>query len=158
VSRRTARPLSRRQSGVGLIEVIISMVLLGVVVGGILSAWSFYASRSADPLVARQALAVATSLLREIELQPLPGQASTGGGGTGRAAFTSIADYNGLVMDGITDAEGVALPGLGAYRAQVSVTQAALQGVPASQGWWIQVRITPPAGSDTVLALWRSVR
>jgi MSHA pilin protein MshD len=143
---------------VGLIEVVISLVLAGVVVGGILTAWGTYTARSADPLVTRQALAIANSLLGEISLQPLPGSGSTAGTGPGRTGLASIADYDGLVLNGITDVEGQALPGLSGYKASISVKPRALQGVPVGSGWWIEVRVTPPAGSDTVLALWRSVR
>lgn len=160
-------PAPRR--GLTLIELIVSLVLAGLLLGTLWSAWSMLGERSADPLVARQSLAVAQSLLREIELQPLPGSA-VAASAPGRLGLASIADYNGLVLNGISDAEGQALPGLESYRASVSVQPAALAGVPAAGGggaspggWWVEVHVAGPdqtgtPGSGTRLALWRAQR
>jgi hypothetical protein len=67
--------------------------------------------------VARQSLAIAQSLLREIELQPLPGTAAPADT-PGRTGFASITDYHGLTMNGITDVEGAPVPGLEATAQQ----------------------------------------
>ncbi|MBL8328669.1 MAG: hypothetical protein JNJ71_07430 [Rubrivivax sp.] len=138
-------------------ELVISMALAGVIISGIWAAWASLSTRSSDPLVARQALAVAQSLLREIELQPLPGAAAAASS-PGRTGFASILDYHGLVLDGIRDAEGQAIAGLEAYRAQISVTAQALAGVPQSDGWWITVSVSGPDGARTVLGGWRARR
>jgi len=142
---------------VTLVELIVALTLAGVILTSIWNAWSLLGRTSADPLVARQALAVAQSLLREIELQPLPGSAQAGST-PGRTGFASIADYDGLAMSGITDVEGAAVPGLESYGATVSVSTMALDGVPASGGWWVAVTVTGPAGERTTLAQWRSQR
>lgn len=149
--------MRRTQVGVTLVELIITLALAGVLIGSLWSAWAMLGQRSADPLVARQSLAIAQSLLREIELQPVPGTAVAAAtpGRTGLAAFT---DYNGLDLNGITDAEGTAIPGLQAYRARVSVQPQALGGIPDTQGWWIEVRVTGPSGPDTVIGGWRARR
>ena len=149
--------LQRAQRGVTLVELVVALVLAGVVLGSIWSAWTLMGSRSADPLVARQQLAIAQSLLREIELQPLPGTA-TAAATPGRTGFASISDYNGLTMTGISDAEGQAVPGLEGYGARVTVAQQALEGVPASDGWWVAVQVTGPGGERLQLAQWRSQR
>jgi MSHA pilin protein MshD len=111
----------------------------------------------ADPLVARQSLAIAQSLLREIELQPLPGTA-TAAATPGRTGFASIADYDGLTMNGITDVEGAAVPGLEAYGAAINVTPQALEGVPDSDGWWVAITVTGPGGERMLLSQWRARR
>jgi len=152
----TARP-ARVQTGVTLIELIIAMALGAVILTSMWSAWTLLAVRSADPLVARQQLAVAQSLLREIELQPLPGGA-TAAPTPGRTGFASITDYNGLVMNGIRDAEGQAIAGLEGYGARITVSAQALGGVPASQGWWIGVDVSGPGGEQLRLGQWRSLR
>ena len=138
----------RSQRGVTLVELIVALVLAGVVMSGIWTAWTLMVTRSANPLVSRQQLAIAQSLLREIELQPLPG----------RTGFASILDYNGLVMNGITDVEGATVPGLGGYGASIGVAARALSGVPASDGWWITVDVSGPTGDTLKLASWRSKR
>ena len=153
------RPARRSaQHGVTLVELIVALTLAGVILTSIWSAWSLLGRSSADPLVARQSLAIAQSLLREIELQPLPGTA-TAGTTPGRTGFASIADYHGLTMgNGITDVEGAAVPGLEGYGASVSVASMALEGVPSSDGWWVTVSVTGPGGERTLLASWRSRR
>ena len=149
--------LGRAGRGVTLIELVVAMTLASVVMTGVWSAWTLLLRRSVDPLVARQALAVAQSLLREIELQPLPGTA-VAGSTPGRTGYASINDYNGLVMNGIRDAEGNVVPGLEGYDASVSVANLALSSVPAGSGWWVTVTVTGPGGEPLQLAQWRSAR
>jgi len=154
---RRRRGATRRgaQRGLTLIELIISLVLAGIVLGTIWSAWALLARNSVEPSVARQSLAIAQSLLREIELQPLPGTA-VAASSPGRTGLASIADYNGLTMNGIVDAEGTAVPGLSGYSATVHVTAQALAGV--DSGFWVEVDVTGPGGQALSLAQWRGVR
>ena len=146
-----------RQRGLTLVELVVSLVLASVLMGTLWSAWALLGRSSADPLVARQALAIAQSLLREIELQPLPGDA-VAGAAPGRTGFASIADYDGLTLHGISDAEGAAVPGLEGYSASIGVAAQALAGVPASAGWWVDVAVTGPDGRRLVLGQWRARR
>ena len=139
-----------------LIELIVALTLAGVLLGSMWSAWSLMGRGSADPLVARQQLAIAQSLLREIDLQPISGAAAVAT--PGRTGYASITDYNGLSMAGITDAEGAAVSGLSAYGATVSVSTLALAGVPAGSGYWITVTVTGPDSRALVLGAWRSKR
>jgi MSHA pilin protein MshD len=63
-------PMTVRQSGMTLIELIIFMVIVGIAMAGIVSAINFNVQHSADPVVKKQALAIAEALLEEIELMP----------------------------------------------------------------------------------------
>jgi MSHA pilin protein MshD len=156
--RESKRPSPRRQqAGVTLVELIVALTLAGVLMTTLWNAWSLLGRHGADPLVARQSLAIAQSLLREIELQPLPGDA-TAGATPGRTGYASITDYHGLTMNGITDVEGAAVPGLEGYGAGISVTPMGLAGVPATDGWWITVSVTGPGNEALVLASWRTRR
>lgn len=155
--RRTHGHRRGRQAGVTLVELIVALVLAGVILTSIWNAWTLLGRSAADPLVARQQLAIAQSLLREIELQPLPGTA-TAAATPGRTGYASITDYDGLTMSGITDAEGAAVPGLEAYGAAVSVRPQALEGVPDTEGWWVAVTVTGPAGERLLLSVWRARR
>jgi MSHA pilin protein MshD len=154
---RLDRGPTRGQRGLTLVELVVSLAIAGVVISTLWSAWAMLGRSSADPLVARQQLAVAQSLLREIELQPLPGTA-TAAPTPGRTGFASISDYHGLALNGITDVEGAAVPGLQAYTANVTVQPQALSGVPAGSGWWVTVTVAGPGAGNLVLGQWRSVR
>jgi len=60
---------SRRQRGLSLIEVVIFIVVLGVAFAGMLILYNQVTKASVDPMIRKQALALASSLLEEIELQ-----------------------------------------------------------------------------------------
>jgi MSHA pilin protein MshD len=63
-------PYRRPQSGISFIELVMFIVIVSVGVAGILSVMNITTRSSADPLVRKQAIAVAESLLEEIELRP----------------------------------------------------------------------------------------
>ncbi len=81
-----------RQSGVSLIELVMFIVIISIAVTGILLVMNLTAAHSADPLIRKQALAIAESLLEEVELMPFtycdPGDASA-------VVATSAADCTG---------------------------------------------------------------
>jgi MSHA pilin protein MshD len=60
-----------RQLGISLIELIMFIVIVSVALAGILLVMNATTKNSADPLVHKQALAIAESLLEEVELMPL---------------------------------------------------------------------------------------
>jgi MSHA pilin protein MshD len=60
----------RRQGGFSLIEVVVFIVVLGIAFVGMLTLYNRVTSASVDPMVRKQALAIASSLLEEIELRP----------------------------------------------------------------------------------------
>ena len=153
--------------GLSLIELVVCITLIGVVAAMLVDVFGRMAGRSADPLVQRQALAVAESMLQEVLAQgtgttdqsgvadgmgPEPGESRTGGG----TLFDHVNDYNGLDMPGMLTTDGSAVPGLQAYRVRVAVRQQAMGVVPDTQGLWVEVRVTAPGGSEVLLASWRA--
>jgi MSHA pilin protein MshD len=66
----TALRHRQRQAGISFIELVMFIVIVSVGVAGVLSVMTTTTRHSADPLVQKQALAIAESLLEEIELQP----------------------------------------------------------------------------------------
>ena len=63
-------PDGHQQAGISLIELVMFIVIVGVAVVGVLSVMNITTKSSADPIVRKQALAIAESLLEEIELMP----------------------------------------------------------------------------------------
>lgn len=63
-------PVIGRQKGISLIELVIFIVIVSVAMAGVISSINFNVRHSADPVVKKQALAIAESLLEEIELMP----------------------------------------------------------------------------------------
>jgi MSHA pilin protein MshD len=148
----TSRGARRAGAGFGLIEAILFLVIVGVAVTGLVRVLGQYTRQSADPLVRKQALAVAESLLEEI----LPRDfANPSGGFTGaatqanRALFDDVSDYNGFATSGVY-ALGSATPvtGLENYAVQVAVgaPAAAFPGVPAGDALEVTVTVATPSG------------
>jgi MSHA pilin protein MshD len=65
----TKAPCAKRQSGISLVELIMFIVIVSLAIVGILSVMNVTTKASADPMLRKQALAIAESLLEEIQLQ-----------------------------------------------------------------------------------------
>jgi len=63
-------PRAVRSRGVSLVELILFILIVSVAIVGILGVLNLTAARSSDPLIRKQALAIAESLLEEVELMP----------------------------------------------------------------------------------------
>src|SRR5436305_110930 len=60
----------RRERGVTLLELIVFIVIVSVAVMGVLTVLDLSNRSSTDPMIQKQALAIAEALLEEVELQP----------------------------------------------------------------------------------------
>src|SRR5882762_11176683 len=67
---RGRRPRPRAQHGISPIELILFIVIVGIAVAGVVGVLSMATRASADPMIQKQALAVAEALLEEVQLQP----------------------------------------------------------------------------------------
>ena len=92
-----------RQRGVSLVELIMFIVIVSVALAGILLVMNVTTRGSADPLIHKQSLAIAESILEEIELMPFTfcdpddATASTAtGAGTGAGECTIRIENLGL--------------------------------------------------------------
>ncbi|WP_313953721.1 type II secretion system protein [Accumulibacter sp.] len=167
--------------GTSLIEVLMFIVVIGVAAGGILMLFANTSRASADPLIRKQALAIAESLLEEVRLMPFSfcdaddanASTATGSfvGATGCAAtvevmgpeagesryavltpFDNVNDYNGFAMaGGIVDINGTAIAGLAAYSVVVTVTPLVFGGIPATDSQQITVSVTGPGNTAVTL-------
>lgn len=142
-----------RQRGVSLIELIIFIVIVGAALAGVLSVFIQTTRSSADPLVRKQAMAVAESLMEEIMavyyICPATCSAVTV---ANRAQTHAVADYNGFTMNGISAIDGSAVAQLSGYTATVAVAA----GAPWSGASGRQITVTVTRGGESVsLVGWR---
>ena len=133
-------------------ELLLLVVVLAVGVAGIVTVYVNTVVGSADPLVRKQAMAIAESLMDEIMLQQFSLAPVTAPGAT-RDTFDEISDYNGYsTTGGIKNIYGAAVPGLTGYDiSAVSVAGAALNDVGAADSARVTVSVTAPGG--TVITL-----
>ncbi|MDO8464481.1 MAG: hypothetical protein Q7S46_04405 [Gallionella sp.] len=136
------------ERGISLIELIMFIVIVSVASAGIMLVMNNIAMYSADPLVRKQALTVAESLLEEIELQVF-----TPGGFAGpfdqpnRHRFDDIMDYNGFATTEVYPASGaVPVSGLQNYNVTVAVSAVNWGNIPSASAVQITVAVTDPMG------------
>lgn len=174
--------MSTDARGLSLVELLVFIAVVGVAVTGVLAVYGQTARTSADPVVRKQALAIAESLLEEVLAQPHTycdpddANAGTAGGpgdcatlpeamgpeagevrGAGLTPYDNVNDYDGLALAGISDVTGAAVPGLAGYSAAVQVQPAgAFNGIPAGETLRITVTVTGPGNHSVVLDGYRT--
>ena len=138
----TRDPFRTHQSGLTLIELVVFIVIVSVALAGIIGVFNLNTQHSADPMAQKQALAIAESILEEIELMPFTycdpddANATTAADATGCATtaegmgpetgetrysattpFDNVNDYDGFTMNagngGILDITGAPVGGAG---------------------------------------------
>jgi MSHA pilin protein MshD len=148
----------RRTAGLSLIELIVFMVIVSAAVAGVLGALGIATRSSADPVIHKQALAIAEAVLEEVQLQPFTycdpddpaaptaldvtqcaTQETIGveGGETRYSStvpFDNVNDYHGFdsntaVPSGIRNIDGTLIAGLDGYRVTVNVAAQPLGGI-----------------------------
>ncbi len=131
----------RRQGGFTLVELVIFIVIVSVGIAGILLVMNTVVASSADPMVRKQALALADSILEEI-LQKDYADPDGTSGETTRATFDDVDDYNGKTNSTFTD-----LPAsLASYLITIVVdAPAPLNGVTVKR-----VRVTVSRGAESI--------
>jgi MSHA pilin protein MshD len=127
------------QSGLTLIELVIFIVIVSVAVVGVLSVMNFTTQHSADPLVRKQAAALADSILEEILLKDYADPDGVAVTEASRALYDDVDDYNGksnavftdlpgelaTCVIGITVTDGSATLGVAAKKVTVTVSNGA---------------------------------
>lgn len=171
-----------RLRGVSLIELIVFIVIIMVGLMGILGVMNQVSARSADPLIRKQALAIAESLLEEVELMPftycdpndpsavsatttadctLSQDVTTGPVPASETRtsttdpFDNVTDYAGYTINEVTDPAGNVYAG---YSASVAVARAgsALTLPENDAAVRITVTVTGPDNTPVVLDGYRT--
>ncbi len=151
-----------KQYGASLVELVMFIVIVSVALAGILLVMNQATRGSADPLLRKQAIAVAYSLLEEVQLQdftPASGAVNVVVTQANRAsAYHLISDYHGFATSGIfavndpTSASAI-LPN---YDASVTVVPQSMSGIPAVSAVQIDVTVTAPQGLSVTATGYRT--
>ncbi|MEO1767299.1 prepilin-type cleavage/methylation domain-containing protein [Thiobacter aerophilum] len=146
------------ERGLSLVELIVFMVIVGVAVAGVLSVMNLTTAKSADPMVRKQAIAIAEGMLEEILLKDFsnpPGGFTGAATPANRALFDDVSDYAGYTTTGIYDLTGTPIPALSGYGVSVTVANQAVGGVPAAAAKRVTVTVTAPGGETITLSGFR---
>jgi MSHA pilin protein MshD len=171
--------------GFTLIELIAFIAMMAVGVAGVLLGFRQATIDSADPLLRKQALAIAESMLQEVQQMPftycdpddpaVSTATSSAGCSTAEALgpesgetrystttpFDNVNDYNGYSTasegtTGIKDMTGASIPNLTNFDVAVSVAATALNGIGASDSLLITVTVTGPRNTTVMLQSFRT--
>lgn len=175
-----ARPLLR---GSTLIELIVFIVIVSVAAAAVLGALQWSTRASPDPMIRRQMLAIAESMLEEVTRRPVtwcdPDDSSAGAAASGAGCaspaespgpepgetrdgpadrFDNVNDYEGFAMTGIRDLRGEPVAGLEAYGVTVRVQDSTLTDVAgaAAPALRITVSVSGPANARLEMESYRT--
>jgi MSHA pilin protein MshD len=168
---------NKSERGLTLIELLVFIVIVGIAANAMLAVFGSLTRNSASLLPDKQAQAIASSMMNEILAQPFtfcdPNdiRAATAASATlsptgcasqvenlgpepgeTRTTFDNVNDYNGLVLNPVSNPGGAAAPSLPGYTVQVAVASAgAIAGAPAAETLRVTVTVTAPNGATARL-------
>jgi len=178
-----AQHAGMRVRGVSLVELIVFIAIIGVSLADILGVMNYTTRASAQPLVQKQALAIAEAYLEEILAMPFtycdpddpaaataantaacatPETALAAEGGETRGNSTTpydnVNDYASLPAGppAAQDSPGTPITGLAGYTVSVAVASQALSTVPAAASLRVTVTVTGPANTTVRLDGYRT--
>lgn len=148
----------KKQQGLTLIELIISIVVIGIALAGVLSVMNFTVSRSADPMIQHQAIAIAEAYLEEILTKSYANQPEPGWPNDNRPNYDDVGDYHGLSHSGARSQTALnsdaPINRLESYTVTVSVSDETLTGgIDAKR---IDVGVSHPSGVNITLSGYRA--
>ena len=143
-----------RARGVTLVELIVSIVVIGTALAGVLMVIVRNTSASADPLIWHQAVIVGEAYLEEI----LTKNFTADGVEASRDLYDDVMDYNGLTDSPPRDQNGTAIAALAGYTVNVQVATEALNDITLASGnaVRVEVTVTMPTGGSVVVSGYRT--
>lgn len=149
------RALRRGQSGITLVELVISLVVIGIAAAAVLGVYTTTIRASADPMIRAQAIAIAEMYMDEIMGRRYSTTTGSGSCTASRAAWEEIGDYDGLTDCQPRDVFGEFMDGLDNYRVTVTVAGDTDLGGIGERRIDVQVRDTASTVNITISA-WRT--
>lgn len=163
-----------RQQGATLVELVMTIVIIGVAVAGVVGAFSLITGRSADPLNQTRAVALAQLYMDEILARHYDESSKVGGGkvpaaqvdcaspgadGETRADYDDVDDYHDITNAIPEDGESIPLPGYSNFRISIAVACAGndISEMPLANAdaKRIDITITDPSGNDYLFSAYR---
>ena len=151
----------RSQSAFTLIEIIVTIVVIGISATALLSVFSSMIRGSADPVIQQQATTIAEAYMEEIMLRafedPQVAESGIAEAGETRPNYDDVQDYNSLGTNQVRDQNNNPVAALSAYGVTVLVERDdALNTVPEAAAMRVDVTVTHPAIADILLSGYRT--
>jgi len=150
----------RRQSAFTLIEIIVTIVVISIAATALIGVFANTVRGSADPVIQQQATTIAEAYLEEIMLRafndPQGGETGNDEGEAGRADYDDVKDYRSLAAGPAADQFGNPVAALAAYTVTVTITNTALDVVPAADSLQVDIDVAHPAIGNITLSGFRT--
>ena len=150
----------RRQSAFTLIEIIVTIIVIGIAATALLSVFTSLVRGSADPVIQQQATTIAEAYMEEIMLRafedPQGGETGTDEGEPGRAEYDDVQDYASLATGPAADQFGNPIAALAAYTVAVTISNQDLNGIAPADSLRIDVSVSHPAVDPILLSTYRT--
>ena len=147
----------RRQSAFTLIEIIVTIIVIGIAGTALLSVFTNMIRGSADPVIQQQATTIAEAYLEEIMLRayddPQVAESGAAEAGETRPTYDDVQDYNSLGTTQVRDQNDNPIAALSDYQVTVAVNAAVFNTVNAMQ---IDVTVSHPATGPIMLSAFRT--
>ena len=136
--------LLQKQSGATFVELIISILVIGIAVTGILQVMTINTGHSADPMIRHQAIAITEAYLDEILAKEFVDPDAMPSVEASRDLYDDINDYAGINNASVQDQNGNPVAGLNGYMVTVTITPEALGpgAAPVAMGDASRVTVT----------------
>ncbi|WP_313433300.1 prepilin-type N-terminal cleavage/methylation domain-containing protein [Stutzerimonas nitrititolerans] len=159
-SHHPARATPRKQHGMTLVELVITIVIIGIAAAALFSAMATITARSADPMLRQQSLYIAEAYMEEILAKaffdPVTRDQCPSPPGA-RKDFDNVCDFDGWSdVGGALDINNQPISGLSGYDVNVTVKPAELNEVGSDRALLITVEVRDPAGQSLALSGWRT--
>lgn len=155
-----ARATPRKQHGMTLVELVITIVIIGIAAAALFTAMSTITARSADPMLRQQSLYIAEAYMEEILAKAFfdpvtrdqcPSPPSE------RKDFDNVCDFDGWSdVGGALGINSQPISGLSGYDVSVTITPAELNGIGLDRALLITVEVRDPADQRLTLSGWRT--
>lgn len=146
-------PWQSRQRGLTLIELIMFIVIVSTGIVGILAVMNQVVKSSADPMVAKQAVAFADAVLEEVLAKAFQDPDGAPNKEASRTLWDDVTDYNGETIQGTALLTGADTALLNGYSAVAAVTDVTVSGTAMRR---VTVTATAPGGSTYAVSGYRA--
>ena len=141
-------------------EIIVTIIVIGISATALLSVFSNMIRGSADPVIQQQATTIAEAYMEEIMLRAFedPEGPETGSAEAGetRSSYDDVQDYNSLGTTQVRDQNDNPVAALSDYSVSVVVAGDPLNTVPAGSALRVDVTVSHPAIVDILLSGYRT--